>query len=299
MQHDRQFDPNYGSAVEVADGIRRLTAPNASPFTFHGTNTYLVGTGSLTVIDPGPADPKHIETILTAADGQQVDRILVSHTHVDHSPGAALLKERTGATVIGCGPHVPARPLGLGETNALDASGDKAFKADHAVSDGEFIDCDGYRIETLTTPGHTRNHLCFAISGSPYLFSADHVMAWSTSIVAPPDGSMRAYMASLDKMLERGETTYFPGHGGPVRDASAYVSDLKEHRHKREASIRARLGNDPISISDLVDAIYEDLPPNLKPAAALSVFAHLEDLVDRKIAKADPDITLIARYSAL
>ncbi|WP_244303501.1 MBL fold metallo-hydrolase [Roseibium sediminis] len=297
MKHDREFDPNYGLATEVADGIRRLTANNPSPFTFHGTNTYLVGQKSVVVIDPGPADAQHLEAILTATKGQTVEAIVVSHTHVDHSPGAALLKERTGAPVIGCTPHRPARALVDGEINALDASGDKAFRADRELENGTVARFGEFSLEAIATPGHTENHLCFALEGSAYLFSADHVMAWSTSIVAPPDGNMRAYMVSLDKMLERSETIYFPGHGGPVGDAATYVGDLKHHRLQREAAILARLGSEPISIPELVDAIYEGLPPMLKPAAALSVFAQLEDLVDRRLAKADPVIGLNAFYT--
>lgn len=297
LKHDREFDPNYGLATEVADGIRRLTANNPSPFTFHGTNTYLVGQKSVVIIDPGPADMPHLEAILTATKGQTVEAIVVSHTHVDHSPGAALLRERTGAPVLGCAPHRAARALIAGEINALDASGDKTFRADREMEHAALTRFAEFGLEAIATPGHTENHLCFALEGSPYLFSADHVMAWSTSIVAPPDGNMRAYMASLDKMLERSETTYFPGHGGAVREAATYVGDLKQHRLQREAAILAKLGSEPISIPELVDAIYEGLPPMLKPAAGLSVFAQLEDLVDRGLAKAAPAIGLDALYT--
>ena len=297
LKHDREFNPNYGSATEVADGIRRLTANNPSPFTFHGTNTYIVGQRSVVVIDPGPNDPAHIEGILSATRGQTIEAIVVSHTHVDHSPGAALLKQSTGAPVFGCTPHRPARALIDGEINALDASGDKAFRADTELEHGTITRFGEFSLEAIATPGHTENHLCFALGGSPYLFSADHVMAWSTSIVAPPDGNMRTYMASLDTMLERSETTYFPGHGGPVTQAASYVGDLKQHRQQREAAILAQLGAEPVAIPALVDAIYEGLPPMLKPAAALSVYAQLEDLVDRGLAKASPTISLDAFYT--
>jgi glyoxylase-like metal-dependent hydrolase (beta-lactamase superfamily II) len=296
LKHDRAFDPNYGTAVEVFDGIRRITCQNPSPFTFHGTNTYLIGTGAVTVLDPGPSDPAHIEDILKAVGSNKIEAILVSHTHMDHSPGARLLKEKTGAPVIGCGPHRPARPLTDGEVNPMDASADSAYSPDRKLLHGETFSAGDVSFEALETPGHTANHLCFALRGTDILFSADHVMAWSTSIVAPPDGNMRSYMASLDLLLERPETDYLPGHGGPVSDARDYVEDLKAHRLGREAAILKALGAAPVAIPDLVLQIYEDLPPALRPAAALSVFAQLEDLVERGLATAEPGIDLKAAY---
>lgn len=296
MKHDRAFDPQYGIAIEVSDGIRRITCRNPSPFTFHGTNTYLIGTGAVTVLDPGPADADHIEDILQAAGSNKIEAILVSHTHVDHSPGAGLLQERTGAPIIGCGPHRAARPLTDGEVNPMDASADSSYAPDRVLGHGETVSAGGVDFEALETPGHTANHLCFALTGTDLLLSADHVMAWSTSIVAPPDGNMRSYMASLDLLLERHETTYLPGHGGLVQDARQYVEDLKTHRLGRETSILNTLGTDPVAIPDLVLQIYDDLPPALRPAAALSVFAQLEDLVERRMVTADPEIGLTATY---
>lgn len=297
MKHDRDFIPNYGTAVEVADGIRRLTCENPSPFTFHGTNTYLIGHNRLAVLDPGPADEAHVKNILQAADGGKIEAILVSHTHMDHSPAARLLQQKTGAPIVGCGPHRAARPLASGEINTMDASADTDHKPDQELKHGETIAIGEIEFEAIETPGHTANHLSFAIPGTDFLFSADHVMAWSTSIVAPPDGNMRDYMASLDLLLDRKETHYLPGHGGPVADALAYVADLKAHRQSRERSILDRLGSTPISIPDLVLLIYDDLPPNLRPAAALSVFAHLEDLAERGLVNASPSVSLMASYS--
>lgn len=297
MKHDRTFEPNYGAAIEVADGIRRLTCQNPGPFTFHGTNTYLVGTHDIAVIDPGPADDVHIDNILRTAGTHAIKAILVSHTHVDHSPGARKLQARSGAPIVGCGPHRAARPLALGEINPMDASSDGSHVPDQLLDDGGLFTADGVTFEAIATPGHTANHLSFAVRGTEILFSADHVMAWSTSIVAPPDGAMPDYMMSLATLLKRKETLYFPGHGGAVRDAHTYVTGLKDHRRNREESILESLTEIPVAIPDLVFRIYQDLPPSLHAAAALSVFAHLEDLTSRGLARAAPDISLSASYA--
>ncbi|GAB4531222.1 MAG: MBL fold metallo-hydrolase [Roseibium sp.] len=296
MKHDRTFDPDYGNAVELMSGVRRITAQNPGPFTFHGTNSYLLGTRRLICVDPGPADPAHIEAILKAAGGAVIEAIVVTHTHVDHSPGARLLKERTGAPIAGCGPHRPARALAESEVNPLDASGDKEHFPDLPLGDGEAFVMSDLTLETVATPGHTANHLCFAVRGEPVLLSADHVMGWSTSVVAPPDGSMRAYMASIEKLLNRREEIYLPGHGGVIRDARGYVEDLKRHRLGRESAILSLLSGDPKTIPDMVTSLYTDIDPALYPAAGLSVFAHLEDLADRQLVRAEPALSLHARY---
>ncbi|ADZ71705.1 MBL fold metallo-hydrolase [Polymorphum gilvum] len=294
--HDRSFDPRHGEAVEVADGVRRLTVANPGPFTFHGTNTYLVGERDVVVIDPGPQDAPHLDAILRATAGARIAAILVSHTHKDHSPAAADLRARTGAPVYGCGPHRAARGLALGEINPLDASCDLDYRPDRVLVDGERITLGGAVFEAVETPGHTANHLAFALPDEGILFSADHVMVWSTSIVAPPDGSMQAYMDSLDKLLARSEDLYFPGHGGPVRAAADYVTALKVHRHDRERAILDALGRGPGAIRALVDTIYKGLDPALKPAAALSVFAQIENLVDRGLVACAGTPTLNSEY---
>lgn len=296
MKHDRNFDPNYGAAVEVIPGIRRITADNPGPFTFFGTNTYLLGTRRLVCVDPGPAAPDHVDTILKAAGGAVIEAIVVSHTHVDHSPGARLLKERTGAPIIGCGPHRPARALARNEVNPLDASGDKAHAPDRTLDDGDLFKASELTLETVATPGHTANHLSFAVAGAPVLLSADHVMGWSTSVVAPPDGSMRDYMASIDKLLKRPEQIYLPGHGGIIRDALSYVGDLKNHRLNRESAILAQLDGAGKTIPELVQALYAQIDPALHPAAGMSVFAHLEDLTERNRVSATPSLSLDATY---
>jgi len=292
MEFDMSFSPEYGQAVEVAPGVRRLTANNPGPFTFHGTNTYLVGTDTLAVIDPGPDDDAHLAAILAAADGRPISHILVSHTHRDHSPLAARLKAATGAVTAGEGPHRPARPLRLGEINALDASADTAFAPDLVLADGARVAGDGWTIETVLTPGHAANHAAFALAGTGILFSADHVMAWSTTIVAPPDGAMADYMASLDRLLARDDRFYLPGHGGPVRDPQPFLRGLKAHRKMRERAILERIQGGDRTIGEMVAAIYRDTDPRLHGAAALSVLAHLEDLAGRGAITVDGEVAL-------
>jgi glyoxylase-like metal-dependent hydrolase (beta-lactamase superfamily II) len=267
--------------------VRRRICPNGGPFTASGTCTYVVGRGHVAVIDPGPADAGHIEGLLASLAGEQVDAIVVTHTHRDHSPGARLLQARTGAPIVGCGPHRAARELAENELPALDASADRAHRPDRELRDGESLTGDGWTLTAVATPGHTMNHLAFALPEENVLFSGDHVMAWSTSIVAPPDGSMRAYMESLERLRERDETLYWPGHGGPVRDPRRFVRGLAAHRRQREAAIRARLDAGDRDIAAIVRTVYQGLAPHLRGAAALSVFAHLEDLVERDLAITD------------
>ncbi|SDA91094.1 MBL fold metallo-hydrolase [Mesorhizobium qingshengii] len=281
LKFDTGFDPAYGQGVSVAPDVQRITARNPSPFTFHGTNSYIVGRDTLAVIDPGPDDETHLRTLLDVIAGRPVSHIFISHTHRDHSPLAARLKEHTGAVVLAEGPHRPARPLHIGETNALDASADTAFAPDIALPEGGLVDGDGWSIRTVLTPGHTANHAAFALEGTGILFSADHVMAWATSIVAPPDGAMADYMASLDRLIERGDRLLLPGHGGPVTAPRSFMRGLKTHRKMRERAILERVRAGDRTIVDMVKAIYRDTDPRLHGAAGLSVLAHLEDLVAR------------------
>ncbi|RWJ99478.1 MBL fold metallo-hydrolase [Mesorhizobium sp.] len=281
LEFDTRFDPAYGKAVTVAPDVLRITARNPSPFTFHGTNSYLVGVDTLAVIDPGPDDDTHLETLLAAIDGRPVSHIFVSHTHRDHSPLAARLKSLTGATVLAEGPHRPARRLRSGEINPLDASADLGFVPDVALADGSLAQGDGWAIRAVLTPGHTANHAAFTLEGTGILFSADHVMAWATSIVAPPDGAMADYMKSLDRLIERGDRLLLPGHGGPVTAPRSFMRGLKTHRKMRERAILERIRGGDRTIKDMVAAIYRDTHPRLHGAAGLSVLAHLEDLVAR------------------
>jgi glyoxylase-like metal-dependent hydrolase (beta-lactamase superfamily II) len=297
MKHDREFDPRYGAAVELVPGVRRLTAENPGPFTFHGTNTYLLGTGRLICVDPGPELDAHTEAILRAAGGAPIDAILVTHTHMDHSPGARLLQARTGAPIVGCGPHKSARALFKDEVNPLDASGDRDHAPDRLLEDDEIFAAAGLELQTIATPGHTANHLCFSICGENLMLSADHVMAWSTSVVAPPDGSMKDYMASLDRLLDRPEDLFLPGHGGVVREAHSYVRELKQHRQARESAILGELQKGTRAIPEIVAVLYAAVDPALHPAAGMSVFAHLEELAERGLVLSEPSLSLTARFS--
>ncbi|RWB56734.1 MBL fold metallo-hydrolase [Mesorhizobium sp.] len=289
LEFDTRFDPAYGRAVTVAPDVLRITANNPSPFTFHGTNSYIVGRETLAVVDPGPDDDTHLQTLLAAIGGRPVSHVFVSHTHRDHSPLTARLKQRTGATVLAEGPHRPARPLRIGEVNPLDASADLDFVPDLALADGSLTHGDGWTIRTVLTPGHAANHAAFALEGTGVLFSADHVMAWATSIVAPPDGAMADYMRSLDKLIERDDRLLFPGHGGPVTAPRKFMRGLKTHRKMRERAILERIRNGDRTIKDMVAAIYRDTDPRLHGAAGLSVLAHLEDLVVRGLVATEGD----------
>jgi glyoxylase-like metal-dependent hydrolase (beta-lactamase superfamily II) len=296
LTFDTEFEPAHGKPVEVAPGILRITAPNPSPFTFHGTNSYIVGTHELAVIDPGPGSMEHLDALLAAIGRRRVSHIFVSHTHVDHSPLAATLQRRTGAIICAEGPHRAARPLHLGEINPLDASADMGFEPDYRLRDGEVVHGEGWALRAIHTPGHTANHCVFALEGTGIVFSADHVMAWATSIVAPPDGSMADYMASLDKMLARKDELYLPGHGGPLKNPRAFLRGLKTHRRMRERAILERLAAGDRTIPEMVRAIYRDTDPRLHGAAGLSVLAHLEDLVARGLVACDGEPGLGAHY---
>lgn len=284
---DKSFDLPPGKVEEVYPGVRRLLCNNPGPFTFKGTVTYIVGRGRVAIIDPGPLDEAHVEALLDAVRGERVSHIFVTHTHRDHSPAAARIKAETGAPTFGEGPHRAARPLNIGDAPRLDASGDREFRPDTALADGDVVVGDGWTIEAVATPGHTANHMAFALRDSEVLFSGDHVMAWSTPVVAPPDGAMSDYMASLEKLARRPETIYFPGHGGAVKDAPRFVGYYIRHRHGREQSILRQLAKGEADIPTLVRAIYIGLDPRLTQAAGLSVLAHLEDLVSRGLVATD------------
>lgn len=277
MQFDRTFKALPGEVVEVRPGIRRITAPNPGPMTFTGTNSYLIGTDRLVVIDPGPQDQAHLAALLAAIGATPVDAILVSHTHRDHSPLARDLKVATGAPIIGAGPHRLARPSRDGDAS-LDVAVDQEHAPDKVLTHGARLEAGGSTLEVVATPGHTVNHLCFALEGAGILFSGDHVMAWSTSLIAPPDGDMSAYLESLQLLLKRRDTLYLPGHGAKLNDPLNYVEALFDHRMGREAAILRALECDSLSISSLVDRMYEGLDPRLRGAAGLSVLAHLERL---------------------
>src|SRR5271170_6470598 len=238
---DKTFDLEPDKMREVAPGVRAIVANNPSPFTFKGTMSYIIGRGQVAILDPGPDDDAHVAALLDAVRGETVTHIFVTHTHRDHSPAVPKVKAATGAKVYAQGPHRLARPLHIGETRRLDASADMDFHPDVALADGEVVRGDRWTLEAVTTPGHTANHMAFAFKEADLIFSGDHVMGWSTTIVAPPDGAMSDYMASLQKLARRTEPLYLSGHGMPVRDAPRYVQYLIRHREGREASILHRL----------------------------------------------------------
>ncbi|RBP18239.1 glyoxylase-like metal-dependent hydrolase (beta-lactamase superfamily II) [Roseiarcus fermentans] len=273
----RQSPPR--EATRLSPLVRRLIAPNASPFTFNGTCTYILGQGAVAVLDPGPDETSHLDAILAAVAGETVATIVVTHTHRDHSALAGRLKQATGARIVGAAPFAPK---GDG-TGGLDSSHDRAYAPDAVLADGERFEGAGFTLEAVATPGHCANHLCFALGQEQALFSGDHVMAWSTSVIAPPDGSMGAYMASLDKVRAHGERIYWPGHGGPVTEPQRYVRALAHHRRQREVSILTALDAGAATIPELVARVYVGLDPKLVRAAGLSTLAHLEDLAERGI----------------
>ena len=296
LDFDRDLAANPGECVQLTRLVRRIIAPNPGPFTFKGTCTYIVGHGEVALLDPGPAIAGHIEAVLGALAGERITHIVVSHTHQDHSPAARMVQARTGVPIVGCGPHRAARALAQGEVNVLEGSGDRAHVPDRELFEGGTVDGPGWTLQAVETPGHTLNHLAFALPQEQALFSADHVMAWSTPVIAPPDGSMGRYMASLEKLKGRNESIYWPGHGGPVREPARFVRAMIHHRRQREAAILGRLDAGDRTIPALVAPIYQNLAPALLGAAGLSVLAHLEDLVERGAVASDGPPTLTAEY---
>ncbi len=273
MLNNRDFTCSYGRLEPVSPLIRRIVAENPGPFTFMGTGTYVVGHGKVAVIDPGPLLQAHVNALLNALAGETITHILVTHTHVDHSPAAAPIKAATGAPSLGFGAHGA-----LGDTG--EAGADLAFVPDIALADGEIIEGPGWRLEALHAPGHASNHLCFALPQESALFSGDQVMGWSTTVIAPPDGNMAAYMRSLDRLSRRQDAIYWPTHGGPIRDPRGHVAELIAHRLARRQAILAALSNARLTPAELVLRVYADLDPRLVGAAAQSVLAHLIELAE-------------------
>ena len=276
IQFERNFEASYETVISVAPGIRRLLARNPSPFTYKGTGVAIVGRGPVAVIDPGPDDPKHLAALKEALKNETVSHILITHTHRDHSPAARALRQWSGAKTYGFGPHGSA----LAEDGTVvEEGGDKDFVPDVAVRDGDVIEGPGFVIECVYAPGHTSNHVCYALREGKALFTGDHVMGWSTTVVAPPDGDMGDYLQSLAKLLNRDDAIYWPTHGGPIRDPKPFVAATIEHRRMREAQILACLRDGAARISEMVPRIYIGLEHMLRPAAALSVYAHLRQLI--------------------
>jgi glyoxylase-like metal-dependent hydrolase (beta-lactamase superfamily II) len=275
-------DAPYAKLEELGPGIARVLAHNPSAFTYYGTQTYLIGEREVAVIDPGPDLPEHLDALAAAIGGRPVAAIMCTHTHRDHSPAARPLAERIGAPVIGCAP-LALETVGL----RADASFDGDYAADRVLDDGESIKVDGERVKAIATPGHTSNHLCFRYRGA--LFSGDHVMGWSTTVVFPPDGDMAAYMRSLDKLRQRDDRIYYPAHGPAVTNPQQYVRHLVGHRMQREKQILGLVAEHPRPIPDIVAQAYPGLDPRLTVAAGGSVLAHLLDLERRGLVESQGD----------
>jgi glyoxylase-like metal-dependent hydrolase (beta-lactamase superfamily II) len=265
-----------GRIEQVAPLVRRLLAPNPSPFTYTGTQTYIVGTGEVAVIDPGPDLPDHVDALVSALRDEKVKAILCTHTHRDHSPASRALAQATGAEIVGCAPVAIDD-----EGPRADEAFDPFYAPDRVLSDAEHIVGEGWTLEAVATPGHTSNHLCFALRESGALFSGDHVMGWSTTVVAPPDGDMADYMASLDKLLRRDDRVYYPAHGPAIESPKEHVARLVAHRRRREGQILDQLTAGEGRIPAIVARLYADVDPRLHPAAGRSVLAHLIDLEAR------------------
>lgn len=270
----------YGIAATVAPRVRRIVARNPSPFTYYGTGTYLIGQGEVAIIDPGPALMSHVEALLAALaeTGERITHQLITHTHSDHSPASALLRERTGAPTYGFGPHGSGR-YERGEK--VEAGADLAFDPDVRLAHGDVVQGDGWTLECVHTPGHCSNHLCYALREERLLLTGDHVMGWSTSVISPPDGEMGDYMHSLGLLLERDERLYLPTHGPGITDPQPFVRGLIEHRHERERQILGCIEQGVLRIVEMVPRMYQGTPPVLYPAAARSVFAHVLHLLER------------------
>ena len=294
----RQFDFTYGRRDQVSPLIQRVIADNPGPFTFTGTGTYIVGRdmpgANVAVIDPGPDDETHLHALLRAVKGRTISHILVTHTHRDHAPLARVL-----ADAVGGAPILAARPPArtIHASAALDEDDDGNFAPDVILTGGEMIEGDGWTIEAMATPGHASNHMAYVLRDENALFSGDHVMGWSTTVVAPPDGDMTAYMDSLERVLARGFSTIWPTHGPAITQVAPFLKAYRDHRLEREAQICARLAAGDETIAEMVPALYAAVDQRLWPAASLSVLSHLIKLVKDGRARATPEPTMSALYA--
>jgi glyoxylase-like metal-dependent hydrolase (beta-lactamase superfamily II) len=276
----------YGEPRELAPGVVRIVANNPSPFTYKGTNTYILGRGDPALIDPGPDDPAHLAAILKAIGGRRLTHIIITHTHRDHTDGMPALIAATGARTAGFGRRAPVRGSRLTSPSG-GGFVDRDFVPDLPLADGGRLAGDGWAVTAVHTPGHAPDHLCFALEGTPILFSGDHVMGWNTSVVAPPEGNMGAYIRSLERLSERADGTYFPGHGGQVEEPQRLVKAYLLHRRMREQAILDLVRKGGQTVATIVPVVYRDLDPRLLKAASLSVLAHVEHLIDRGLVRCD------------
>ncbi len=287
----KELDFQYGEPRTVTPNVRRVVARNPSAFTFKGTGTYVIGHGKIAIVDPGPDMKDHVDAVLNAVRGETVTHILVTHTHVDHSPATPALKAATGAPVYAFGPH-PKPPPGV----TTEQGGDHGFAPDVTLRDGEVVNGQGWTVEAIHTPGHISNHLCFALREDNVLLSGDHVMGWSTAVISPPDGNMRSYFASLRKLLPREESLYIPTHGAEIRDPRPFVQAYIDHRLDRERQIMTCLHDGLDTVPAMVARMYKDVPAILHPAAGRSVLAHLIQFVADGRVQSDGPPTVEARF---
>ncbi|MBR9865432.1 MAG: MBL fold metallo-hydrolase [Rhodobacteraceae bacterium] len=300
---DRNYTPETGELVQLSPLVGVVTAPNAGPMTFTGTQTYLVGQETLAVVDPGPDNDAHLAALVRAIGGRPVSHILVTHSHVDHSPLCRRLSDATGAPVLGFGTANEGRSAVMERLAAQGNLGgnegiDEGFAPDRKIADGEVVEGDGWALEAIHTPGHLSNHLCFAVQGTGAVLTGDHVMGWATTMVSPPDGDLTSFMASMEKLAAReGDSVYYPGHGGAIKDPAGMVAHQIRHRKSREVQILAALsGGNPATAQQLAEQIYTDVDPRLIPAATRNVFAHLIDLSERKRVESDGPISVDAVF---
>lgn len=293
----QDFTANYAVPEQMSERITRVLCKNPSPYTYTGTGTYIVGNGdSLAVVDPGPKMVAHGEAILAAVGKKHISHILVTHTHMDHSPLSGWLKEKTGAEIYAFGKHGAGRKGGL-EGEDVEAGADKSFEPDHFLADGDTIEGDGWTLQALHTPGHTANHLCFHLKEENTLFVGDHIMGWATTVISPPDGDMTQYLNSLKRVIELAPDKLVPTHGPWVDNPVRFVRAIITHRRMREGQIVRRLEKRPETIDTMVAEMYKDVDPRLHPAAARSVLAHLIALVDEGRVNAGGEADLSATYA--
>jgi glyoxylase-like metal-dependent hydrolase (beta-lactamase superfamily II) len=275
----------YGAADDVTPLVRRVVARNPGHFTFHGTNSYIVGRGRVAVIDPGPPLDEHLDALVAALDGETVEHILVTHTHQDHSPAARPLQARVGGTIWGALPRDIPRDRRPAESIEYD------FSPDRPLSNGAIVKGDGWTLESVHTPGHMSNHMCFALHEENILFTGDHIMGWNTTVVSPPDGNMREYLASLERCLARPETAYWPAHGPAIADPIPFTRAYRSHRLMREGEIMRCLADGISTIPDMVARMYRHIPPEMHRAASRSVLAHLEHMAETGRVATDGAVT--------
>jgi glyoxylase-like metal-dependent hydrolase (beta-lactamase superfamily II) len=290
----RELEFTYGEVAQIAPGVRRVIAENPSPFTLYGTGTYILGTGSVAIVDPGPADPTHIQALVDGLPGETISHILVTHTHMDHSPGCELLRQHTDAPTYAYGPHGAGK---LEEGVPVEEGGDMEFRPDHEVRHGDVIEGGDWSAECVYTPGHTSNHMCYQLREQRALFTGDHVMGWSTSIISPPDGDMLAYMNSLDVLLGRDDDVYWPTHGPCIEETKTHVRAFIEHRQERERQILTCVKDGVRLIKEMVPLMYVGTPEFMYPAAARSVLAAVQCMIARGDLVTASAVSMESEYS--